>query len=119
LSHLVLELQFLNVLCALVVFGLLLFAVYFNVKEEVKERFFFDLFSLLFTSLLLVFLFDDFDGDVFALLPGDLVPRTLLDDLALELELFVELGIGKPLVFGEVEVNPDLLEVFGLSCLNS
>jgi hypothetical protein len=30
----------------------------------------------------------------------------------------VDLGIGKPLVFGEVEVNPKLLQVFRLACLN-
>jgi hypothetical protein len=83
LGHFVLQLQLLNVLVFLFVLFLfsLIFAIDFNILEEIEERFFFDLFSLFLGALLLALLLDDFYCDVFAFFPVNLISVTLLNSL--------------------------------------
>jgi hypothetical protein len=114
-----LVLQILNILLVLLILLSLvvLLGVDLDVEEEVEEALLLDLLGLL--LFLLVLLLDDLDGDVLALLPGDGIAEALLDLLAVQLELLVQLGIGEPLVLTEVEIHPQLLQVLTLARLDS
>jgi hypothetical protein len=88
----------------------------------VEETFLLDLFSghLLFTSLLvLLFLLDDLDSDIFAFFPLDNVTIALFDLIAFKQELFDDLCVGEPLVSREVEFNANFGLVFALMPINS
>lgn len=113
------RLQSFNIFVIIFISLVLLFlAVDLDIQEEVEERLLLDLLGLLLSSFLLVLLLHDLDGDVLALLPGDLVAETLLDDLTVQVELLRQFQIGEPLVFGEVESHPQLLEVCALAGLH-
>lgn len=101
------------ILLALLVF----FGVDFDVEEEIEEALLLDFLRLL--LFLLVLLLHDLDSDVLALLPSNGISEALLDLLAVKLELFVQLGVGEPLVLTEVEIHPQPLQVLTLSCLHS
>jgi hypothetical protein len=112
LCDFVLVLEFLDVLSVVLgLLGVLVLVLDLDVEEEVEEALLLDLLGLLLAALLLVLLLDDLDGDVLALLPGHLVAGALLDDLVVQLELLVQLGVAEPLVLAEVEVHPQLLQV--------
>lgn len=105
LSNLVLSFKVLNIFVSFFLF-LFIFAIDFNIPKDIKERFLFDLFSLLLSSFLLVLLLDDFDCDIFAFLPLHLIAEALLNHIIFKLELFMDLFVGKPFVLGKIEVNP-------------
>ncbi len=87
-------------------FGLLGFlGVFFvfsevNFLEEVEERF-----NLFLNGFLFVFIFllDDLDGNVFTLLPVDIVSEASLDFGTCDFEFFGQGGVGEPFVFREGE----------------
>lgn len=118
LSHLVLKLQILDIFTLLLLLLFIIITVNLDFKEKIKEGFLFDFFGLFLPSFLFVFLLHDRYSNVLAWFPVDLISKAFLYDLIIELELFVNFGVCEPLVFREVEINPQLFEVLGFASLH-